>query len=101
MENKYFYAAVIDGYQYSEVSTIRYKNFVDFAIHSCLENCIDDELKKYFKEGAYYTGWQDFFDDYYDYTSYYFALDINGNELEDEENNNVTFRNYLKKLKLI
>jgi hypothetical protein len=100
-ENKYFYAAVIDGYQYSEVSTIRYKNFVDFAIH-CMEDCIDDELKKYFKdEDTYFTDYQSFFDDYYGYTSYYFALDENGNELDDEEDNDLTFQNYCKKLNLI
>lgn len=100
METKYFYAAVIDGYQYSEVSTIRYKNFVDFAIH-CWEEGIEDELKKYFKANAYHTDWQDFFVDYYGYNTYYFALDEDGNELENIEDNNTTLNNYLKKLNII
>lgn len=98
MEKKYFYAAVIDAYKYSEVSTVRYKNYVDFAFH-CLKDCIEDELVNYFKGNCYHTDWQDFFDDYYGYTSYFFALDEDGNELEDLEDNNTTFDNYIKSSK--
>ena len=47
MEKKYFYAAVIDAYDYSEVTTVRYKNFVDFAIHCWGDECVEDELSKY------------------------------------------------------
>lgn len=30
---KYFYAAVVDGYQYSDVIDKRFKNFVDYIIY--------------------------------------------------------------------
>lgn len=100
-EKTYFYAAVIDGYKYSRATSWRFKNFVDFAIW-CLEECIDEELKKYIAANeSDEIDWQEFFEDYYGYDVYYFALDEDGNELEDLEDNNVTLNEYCKKHKLL
>ena len=102
MEKKYFYGAVVDGYQYSEVSTVRYKNFVDFVIHCWGDEDTVSELKNYLDDDACYAGdWHEFFDEYYGYTTYYFALDEDGNELEDIEDNNTTFNQYCKTHNLI
>lgn len=100
-EKKYFYAAVIDDYKYSRVATYRFKNFVDFAIW-CWDDDIEEELKNYIDETEENNiDWQEFFEEYYGYTTYYFALDENGNELEDLEDNNVTLNEYCKKHKLL
>lgn len=101
MEKKNFYAAVIDNYQYSKVSMHRFKNFVDFAIW-CWEDTIDEDLKNFISvKETEEIDWQEFFEDYYGYTTYYFALDENGNELEDLEDNNKTLNDYCKKHKLL
>lgn len=101
MEKKYFYAAVIDDYQYSRVTSYRFKNFVDFAIW-CWEGFIDENLKYFISvKETKEIDWQEFFEDYYGYTTYYFALDENGNELEDLEDNNKTLNDYCKKHKLL
>lgn len=101
MEKKCFYAAVIDDYQYSRVTSYRFKNFVDFAIW-CLDDDIEEELKNYI-DGTEKSSidWQEFFEEYYGYTTYYFALDENGNELNDLEDNNKTLNDYCKKHKLL
>ena len=98
MGKKNFYAAVIDDYQYSEVTEKRYKNFVDFAIEQWGEKTMESQLRNYI-EGSSETevDWQEFFEDYYGYSTYYFALDENGNELEDIEDNNVTLNEFCKK----
>lgn len=101
MEKKNFYAAVIDGYKYSKVSIHRFKNFVDFAIW-CWEDTIDEALKNFISvKETEEIDWQEFFEDYYGYTTYYFALDENGNELDDLEDNNKTLNDYCKKHKLL
>lgn len=101
IENKYFYAAVIDNYKYSKVSMHRFKNFVDFAIW-CWEDTIDEDLKNFISvKETKEIDWQEFFEDYYGYTTYYFALDKDGNELDDLEDNNKTLNDYCKKHKLL
>ena len=79
MGKKNFYAAVIDDYQYSEVTEKRYKNFVDFAIEQWGEEEMENQLRNYI-EGSSETevDWQEFFEEYYGYSTYYFALDENG-----------------------
>ena len=102
MGKKNFYAAVIDAYQYSEVTEKRYKNFVDFAIEQWGISEMRAQLKKYI-EGSDDTevDWQEFFEEYYGYDTYYFALDEDGNELEDIEDNNVTLNGFCKKYNLL
>ena len=97
MEKKNFYAAVIDDYQYSEVTEKRY-NFVDFAIEQWGEKTMESQLRNYI-EGSSETevDWQEFFGGYYGYSTYYFALDENGNELEDIEDDNVILNEFRKK----
>lgn len=102
MGKKHFYAAVIDGYQYSEVTEKRYKNFVDFAIEQWGEKEMESQLRKYIEEGdETEIDWQEFFDEYYGYDTYYFALDENSDKLEDIENNNVTLNGFCKKHNLL
>lgn len=102
MGKKNFYAAVIDAYQYSEITEKRYKNFVDFAIEQWGEDEMEVQLQNYI-EGGNKTeiDWQEFFEEYYDYDTYYFALDENGDELEDIEDNNVTLNEFCKKHNLL
>lgn len=100
MGKKNFYAAVIDAYQYSEVTEKRYKNFVDFAIAQWGEKGMKNQLHNYIDDETE-IDWQEFFDGYYGYDTYYFALDENGNELEDIEDNNVTLNEFCKKHKLL
>jgi hypothetical protein len=102
MGKKNFYAAVIDAYQYSEVTEKRYKNFVDFAIEQWGEEEAESQLRNYIEwDGKTEIDWQEFFDEYYGYTIYYFALDENGGELEDIEDNNVTLNEFCKKHNLL
>jgi len=97
MNKKYFYAAVVDDYQYSEVSEHRYKNFVDFIIHCWGDEDTIKELKTYLSGDACYScDWQEFFEEYYGYGVYYFALDEDGNELDDIEDKNITLNEYIK-----
>lgn len=102
MEKKYFYAAVIDAYEYSEVTTVRYKNFVDFAINCWGEETVCEQLRNYLDgdDECDEVDWQDFYDDYYGYTTYYFALDEDGNDLVDLEDNNDTLNNFCREHKL-
>ena len=102
MGKKNFYAAVIDAYQYSEVTEKRYKNFVDFAINQLGEEEMKNQLLNYIKGGdETEVDWQEFFEDYYGYDVYYFALDEDGNKLEDMESNNITLNNFCKSHNLI
>jgi len=102
MGKKNFYAAVIDAYQYSEVTEKRYKNFVDFAIKQWGEEETESELRNYIEgDDRTEVDWQEFFGDYYGYATYYFAFDENGNELEDVEDNNVTLNEFCKKHNLL
>ena len=101
MAKKCFYAAVIDAYEYSEVTTVRYKNFVDFAISCWGEEEMETQLSNFLEDGDGSIDWQEFFGDYYGYDTYYFALDEDGNELEDLEDNNVTLNEFCKKHNLI
>ena len=98
---KYFYAAVVDANQYSDVTDKRFKNFVDYVIY-CWQEDFEDQLKKYLdgndEEEIDYI---EFLNDYYGYTTYYFAMDEDGNDLEDLEDNNVTLNNYIKEHNLI
>ena len=48
-------------------------------------------------DGETEVDWQEFFEEYYGYSTYYFALDENGNELEDIEDDNVTLNEFRKK----
>lgn len=102
MGKKNFYAAVIDGYQYSEVTEKRYKNFVDFAIEQWGISEMCYQLRNYI-EGSDNTeaDCHNFFEEYYGYNTYYFALDENGNELEDIEDNNVTLNEFCKRFNLL
>lgn len=102
MGKRNFYAAAIDDYQYSEVTEKRYKNFVDFAIAQWGEEGMENQLRNYI-DGSSETevDWQEFLEGYYGYSTYYFALDENGNELEDIEDNNVTLNEFCKKHKLL
>ena len=89
---KYFYAAVVDAYQYSDVTDKRFKNFVDYVIY-CWEEDFEDQLRKYlYGNDEEEIDYIEFLDENYGYTTYYFAMDENGNELEDLEDNNVTMR---------
>lgn len=102
MGKKNFYAAVIDAYQYSEVTEKRYKNFVDFAIAQWGEKEMKNQLRNYIDgDGETEIDWQEFFDEYYGYDTYYFALGEDGAELEDIEDNNVTLNEFCKKHKLL
>ena len=97
---KYFYGAVLDGYQYPEVSTVRYKNFVDYAIH-CWKDTIVKDLRNFIGDDEEIDCWESFFSDYFGYTTYYFAMDEDGNMLKNMEDNDVTLRNFCKEHKLI
>lgn len=101
MGKKNFYAAVIDGYQYSEVTEKRYKNFVDFAIEQWGEEEMENQLSNYIEENITEVDYQEFFEGYYGYVVYYFAFDENGDELEDIEDNNVTLNEFCKKHNLL
>ena len=101
MGKKNFYAAVIDAYQYSEVTEERYKNFVDFAINQWGEEEMENQLSNYIEENNTEVDWQEFFEEYYGYDVYYFALDEDGNELDDLEDNNLTLNDFCKKHKLL
>ena len=102
MGKKNFYAAFIDGYRYSEVTEKRYKNFVDFAIEQWGEEKMENQLRNYI-EGSDKTevDCEEFFDEYYGYHTCYFALNENGDELEDIEDNNVTLDEFCKKHNLL
>jgi len=93
MEKKNFYVAIVDGYDYYEITTNRYKNFVDFMIAQWGDE-LEKELKKYITDGDTGVDWVEFFDEYYGYTTYYVAIDEDQNELEDLEDNNATLNNY-------
>lgn len=102
MGKKNFYAAVIDAYQYSEVTEKRYKNFVDFAIEQWGEEEMENQLRNYIEGGdETEIDWQEFFEEYYGYDVYYFALDEDGNELVDIEADNVTLNEFCKKHNLL
>ena len=99
---KYFYAAVIDAYQYWDVTTTRFKNFVDYAIYCWGDEDMCEQLSNYLEGGdENEVDYLQFLDEYYGYTTYYFAVDEDGNELEDLEDNNVTLNNYIKEHNLI
>ena len=95
MEKKNFYVAVVDGYEYYEITEKRYKNFVDFMIEQWGDD-LELELENYI--GDDYTGvdWQEFFEEYYGYETHYVAIDEDQNELENLEDNNLTLNNYCK-----
>lgn len=101
MGKKYFYAAVIDAYPYSEVTEKRYKNFVDFAIEQWGEEEMENQLRNYIGGDETEVDWHEFFEEYYGYDVYYFPLDENGDELEDTEDNNVTLNEFCKKHNLL
>ena len=101
MGKKNFYAAVIDAYQYSEVTEERYKNLVDFVISQWGDEEMENQLSNYIEENTTEVDWQEFFEEYYGYDVYYFALDEDGNELKDLEDNNITLNNFCKNHNLI
>ena len=101
MGKKNFYAAVIDAYQYSEVTEKRYKNFIDFVIHQWGDEDMENQLSNYIEENTTEIDWQEFFEEYYGSDVFYFALDENGDKLEDIEDNNVTLNGFCKKYNLL
>ena len=59
---------------------------------------MENQLRNYIGGGGETeVDWQEFFEGYYGYITYYFALDENGNELEDIEDNNVTLNEFRKR----
>ena len=107
MEDKlYFYAAVIDGNTESDVTTTRYKNFVDYALkNGRYTNNWDTLIKDYLDWAGICTvddlmnvQWESFFMDYLGGGIFWIAVDEDNIELSDLESNDVTFRLYCRKL---
>jgi hypothetical protein len=99
---KYFYAAVVDGYENGEVTTTRYKNFVDFMINLWGDETTCEELRKFLDgETTNKIDYIDFFEDYYGYSTYYVAMDEDGNHLPNLEDNDVTLNRYCKEHNLL
>lgn len=100
-QKKYFYAAVVDDCQYNEVSTVRYKNFVDYMIHEWGVDEMVEQLDHYIDDDAEEIDYQEFFEEYYGYPIYYFAMDEDGNGLDNIGSNNNTLNLFCKEHNLI